>query len=327
MKQDLELIRMSDIQPEQVQWLWYPYIPLGKLTVIQGDPGEGKTTFVLAVIAALTKGEALPEREPLDPVNILYQTAEDGLADTIRPRLDALGADCSRVLVIDESKRELSLSDERIRQAMEETGAKLLVLDPLQAYLGAEVDMHRANEVRPILKRLGAVAEQMGCAVILIRHLNKMQGQKSGHRGMGSVDFQAAARSVLLVGRTKEDPQLHIVVPDKSSLAPEGESIAFALDPELGFQWKGYCAYNAEELLGGSTKQVQTKTMQAEETLRNLLDKPAPAEEILRRITAAGISERTLMTAKKNLGVLSEKRGGQWFWRLPSGQGCKDVIH
>lgn len=327
MKQDLELIRMSDIQPEQVQWLWYPYIPLGKLTVIQGDPGEGKTTFVLAVIAALTKGEALPEREPLDPVNILYQTAEDGLADTIRPRLDALGADCSRVLVIDESKRELSLSDERIRQAMEKTRAKLLVLDPLQAYLGAEVDMHRANEVRPILKRLGSVAEQMGCAVVLIRHLNKMQGQKSGHRGMGSVDFQAAARSVLLVGRTKEDPQLRIVVPDKSSLAPEGESIAFALDPEQGFQWKGYCAYNAEELLGGSTKQVQTKTMQAEETLRNLLDKPAPAEEILRRITAAGISERTLMTAKKNLGVLSEKRGGQWFWRLPSGQGCKDVIH
>ena len=327
MKQDLELIRMSDIQPEEVQWLWYPYIPLGKLTVIQGDPGEGKTTFVLAVIAALTKGEALPEREPLDPVNILYQTAEDGLADTIRPRLDALGADCSRVLVIDESKRELSLSDERIRQAMEETGAKLLVLDPLQAYLGAEVDMHRANEVRPILKRLGSVAEQMGCAVVLIRHLNKMQGQKSGHRGMGSVDFQAAVRSVLLVGRTKEDPQLRIVVPNKSSLAPEGESIAFALDPEQGFQWKGYCAYNAEELLGGSTKQVQTKTMQAEETLRNLLDKPAPAEEILRRITAAGISERTLMTAKKNLGVLSEKRGGQWFWRLPSGQGCKDVIH
>ena len=250
MKQDLELIRMSDIQPEEVQWLWYPYIPLGKLTVIQGDPGEGKTTFVLAVIAALTKGEALPEREPLDLVNILYQTAEDGLADTIRPRLDALGADCSRVLVIDESKRELSLSDERIRQAMEETGAKLLVLDPLQAYLGAEVDMHRANEVRPILKRLGSVAEQMGCAVVLIRHLNKMQGQKSGHRWMGSVDFQAAARSVLLVGRAKEDPQLRIVVPDKSSLAPEGESIAFALDPEQGFQWKGYCAYNAEELLG-----------------------------------------------------------------------------
>ena len=99
-------------------------------------------------------------------------------SDTIRPRLDALGADCSRVLVIDESKRELSLSDERIKQAIEETGAKLIVLDPLQAYLGADVDMHRANEVRPILKRLGAMAEQTGCAVVLIRHLNKMMGHQ-----------------------------------------------------------------------------------------------------------------------------------------------------
>ena len=124
MKQDLELIRMSDIQPEEVQWLWYPYIPLGKLTVIQGDPGEGKTTFVLAVIAALTKGEALPEREPLDPVNILYQTAEDGLADTIRPRLDALGADGSRVLVIDAFKRELSLCNAHARLAMGVPGRK-----------------------------------------------------------------------------------------------------------------------------------------------------------------------------------------------------------
>ena len=159
MKQDLELIRMSDIQPEEVQWLWYPYIPLGKLTVIQGDPGEGKTTFVLAMIAVLTKGEALPEREPLDPVNILYQTAEDGLADTIRPRLDALGADCSRVLVIDESKRELSLSDERIRQAMEKTRAKLLVLDPLQAYLGAEVDTE--NRTARLLFKLAVEVDMM----------------------------------------------------------------------------------------------------------------------------------------------------------------------
>ena len=153
MKKELKLIRMSDVQPEEVNWLWYPYIPFGKLTIIQGDSGEGKTTFVLAVISAMTKGEALPERDSAEPVNVIYQTAEDGLADTIRPRLDALGADCSRVLVIDESKKELSLSDERIKQAIEETDAKLIVLDPLQAYLGADVDMHRANEVRPISAR------------------------------------------------------------------------------------------------------------------------------------------------------------------------------
>ena len=324
MKNDLKLIRMSDVQPEEVHWLWYPYIPFGKLTIIQGDSGEGKTTFVLAVISAMTKGEALPERNAAEPMNVIYQTAEDGLADTIRPRLDALGAECSRVMVIDESKKELSLSDERIKQAIEETGAKLIVLDPLQAYLGADVDMHRANEVRPILKRLGAVAEQTGCAVILIRHLNKMMGQKSGHRGMGSVDFQAAARSVLLVGRTKDDPHLRIVVPDKSSLAPEGDSIAFALDPQLGFQWKGYCDCKADELLDGKS-QVQTKTMAAEDELKKLLTEPMLAEEVQRQITSMDISQRTLMIAKKNLGILSEKKGTQWFWRLPV-QECKDVM-
>ena len=107
MKHDLRLISMEEIQAEEVKWLWYPYLPRGKLTIVQGDPGEGKTTFVLAVIAALTCGEALPETEQaLEPINVIYQTAEDGLADTIKPRLEAAGADCSRVLVIDERSEE-----------------------------------------------------------------------------------------------------------------------------------------------------------------------------------------------------------------------------
>ena len=118
MKHDLKLFSMEEIQAEEVKWLWYPYLPRGKLTIVQGDPGEGKTTFVLAVIAALTCGEALPETEQaLEPINVIYQTAEDGLADTIKPRLEAAGADCSRVLVIDESQQELTLSDERLEQA------------------------------------------------------------------------------------------------------------------------------------------------------------------------------------------------------------------
>ena len=323
MKKELRLIQMSEVTAEEVRWLWYPYIPLGKLTIIQGDPGEGKTTFSLALIAALTKGEALPEREVAMPMNVIYQTAEDGLADTIRPRLDALGADCSRIMVIDESNRELTLCDERIKQAIEKIGAKLIVLDPLQAYLGANVDMHRANEVRPVMKRLAATAEQTGCAIILVRHINKLQGQKSGHRGLGSIDFQAAARSVLVVGRTKDDPTIRVVAQDKSSLAPEGESIAFALDAENGFQWKGYCKCSADDLLGGG-KQVQTKTMQMEDELRRLLTENVAAEEVLKRAEGMGVSERTLMIAKKNLGILSEKQGGQWYWRLPD-QGCKDV--
>lgn len=223
MRNDLKLISMEDVQAKKVQWLWYPYIPLGKLTIVQCDPGEGKTTFVLAVVAALTRGEALPESEQARaPMSVIYQTAEDGLADTIKPRLEASGADCTRVLVIDESKRELTLCDDRLEQAVHRAGARLIVLDPIQAYLGDGVDMHRANEVRPVLKCVAAMAERTGCAVILIGHMNKAQGLKSGYRGLGSIDFRAAARSVLVVGRLKEDPTVRIVAQDKNSLPRKG---------------------------------------------------------------------------------------------------------
>ena len=210
---------MEEIHAETVKWLWYPYLPRGKLTIVQGDPGEGKTTFVLAVIAALTCGEVLPETEQAqEPINVIYQTAEDGLADTIKPRLETAGADCSRVLVIDESQRDLTLSDKRLEQAVHQTGAQLIVLDPIQAYLGNDVDMHRANEVRPILKQVAKMAERTGCGVILIGHMNKTQGLKAGYRGLGSIDFRAAARSVLVVGRLKEDPSIRIAAQDKNSL-------------------------------------------------------------------------------------------------------------
>ena len=226
----LKLISMSEINAEEVQWLWYPYIPLGKLTILQGDPGEGKTSFILAVIAALTRGDPLPECErAAEPMNVIYQTAEDGLADTIKPRLESAGADCTRVLVIDESKRELTLCDARLEEAIRRTAAKLIVLDPLQAYLGSNVDMHRANEVRPVLKRLSLMADRTQCAVILIGHMNKAQGLKSGYRGLGSIDFRASARSVLIVGRLKSGDTLRIVAQDKNSLAPEGAAIALAM--------------------------------------------------------------------------------------------------
>ena len=119
MKQQLKLLAMSDIQAEEVRWLWQPYLPRGKITIIQGDPGDGKTTFVLALTALLTQGLPMPGCGAVaPPMNVIYQTAEDGLADTIRPRLDALGADCSRVLVIDEGERELTLDDQRLAQAI-----------------------------------------------------------------------------------------------------------------------------------------------------------------------------------------------------------------
>lgn len=227
----------------------------GKITIIQGDPGEGKTTLVLQIIAALTTGrpiwDGLPETER---IHVIYQTAEDGLSDTIKPRLVAAGADCARVLVIDDSEKVLTLDDDRLEQALEKTGARLVVLDPIQGYIGSGVDMHRANEIRPLMHRLAKLAEKYSCAVILIGHMNKNSGDKSSYRGLGSIDFQAAARSVLVVGRIKDDPTLRVVCPTKSSLAPEGKAVAFRLDPEQGFQWVGQYDISADELLSGSSR-------------------------------------------------------------------------
>lgn len=320
MKKELKLIQMSQVEVEQIQWVWYPYIPYGKITVVQGDPGEGKTTFVLALIALLTKGEPLPEKENCAaPINVIYQTAEDGLADTIKPRLLSVGADCERVLVIDENEMELTLSDERLEQAIKKTDAKVIVLDPIQAYLGGDVDMHRANEIRPIMKRLALLAERTGCAVILIGHMNKMGGAKSAYRGLGSIDIRAAVRSVLVVGRVRDEPTLRIVAHDKSNLAPEEKSIAFALDPDTGFAWKGYCETTVDELLCGNGS-LLNKTAQAENLLRDLLsDDEMASEEITALAKEMGISNRTLKIAKQNLGVKSIRKDNKWYSTFPRG--------
>ena len=304
---------MSNVPTEEVRWLWYPYVPLGKLTIVQGDPGEGKTTLALAMIASLTRGEPLPDCAALPPMTVIYQTAEDGLADTIKPRLEAMGADCSRVFVIDESRKELSMLDERLEKAIHETGARLVVLDPMQAYLGSDVDMHRANEIRPIMKRVAAMAEQNGCAVILVGHMNKAQGLKAGYRGLGSIDFRAAARSVLLVGRTKDDPSVRVMAQDKNSLAPEGRSMSFSLG-EDGFRWLGCVDATVDDVLCGMAR-AESKTAQMENALRELLEDGdgIPSDELAAYTESLGISERTLKIAKKNLGVASERRGGRWF--------------
>ena len=146
-KTELKMIRMSEVESQEVKWLWYPFIPYGKLTIIQGDPGDGKTTLVLNIAAKLSKGESLDrDMNVREPVNVIYQTAEDGLADTVKPRLELAGADCEKILVIDESDKSLSMADERLEEALAKTGAKVLILDPIQAYLGGGMDINRANE-------------------------------------------------------------------------------------------------------------------------------------------------------------------------------------
>lgn len=311
------IIRMEDVEERKVEWLWYPYIPYGKITIIQGDPGEGKTTMVLQLAAILSNGGKLPGNDKEQPaVSVIYQTAEDGLADTVKPRLLAAGADCSRILVIDESKQGLSMKDERIERALKDTKAKLLILDPIRAYLGADVDMHRANEIRPVMKLLGDIAEKYGCAILLIGHMNKSSGSKSTYRGLGSIDFQATARSVLVVGRVKEDPTLRVMAHDKSSLAPEGSSIAFRLDKDTGFYWEGKVNITVDELLSGGEIKGQ-KIREAKEFLTEMLKEGKAAQnDIEEAAQMQGIKTKTLRNAKKALDISSQKIGNSWYWYL-----------
>lgn len=329
---------MESVKVEQIEWLLYPFIPFGKVTIIQGDPGEGKTTMVLQIIAKLTRGESillnqksqkeaqkdseknlkqevLSQDNPMQPVNVIYQTAEDGLGDTIKPRLLAAGADCSRVLVIDDREQPLTMLDVRLEEAIMQTKARMVVLDPIQGFLGTDVDMHRANEIRPLMKRMAVLAEKYHCAIILIGHMNKNSNGKSSYRGLGSIDFQAAARSVLIVGRLKDEPETRVMCHVKSSLAPEGKSVAFRLDKETGFQWIGEYDISADDLLSGDARGQKSRI--AKEFLLDILaDGGMAQKKIEEEASKQGIKKKTLRNAKQELEIDSVKRGNQWFWIL-----------
>lgn len=203
----LKIVKMSEVELQKVNWLWYPYIPFGKISIIQGDPGEGKTTLALRLAAACSTGQAFPGMEIDQPFNVIYQTAEDGLGDTIKPRLMEAGADQNRVLNIVEDSSSLTLLDERIEAAILQTGAKLMILDPIQGYLGGKIDMNRANEIRSVLKNVAAVGERTGCAIVLVGHLNKAAGASSAYRGLGSIDFRAAGQKRSAGGPHEEGTQ------------------------------------------------------------------------------------------------------------------------
>ena len=300
----VKIIRMSDVELTPVEWLWKPYLPFGKLSVLQGNPGEGKTYFAMHLAAACTNGKLLPNMERMEPFNVIYQTAEDGLGDTVKPRLIEAGADLDRVLVIDDSEVQLTLSDERIEKAIVENNARLVIIDPIQAYLGADVDMNRANEVRPIFMRLGQVAQRTGCAILLIGHLNKAVGMQSLQRGLGSIDIAAAVRSVMFIGKLKHDPTMRILTHEKSSLAPPGVSLAFSLGDEGGFRRVGEYDITADEMLSGIEPQRETKTQQAKDLICTLLagGKQALSEDIDKAALERGIPGRTVRDAKRELG-------------------------
>ena len=294
----------EDIEQTSVEWLWFPYIPFGKLTIIQGNPGEGKTYFAMMLTAACTNRKLFPNMEDIEPFNVIYQTAEDGMGDTIKPRLVEAGADLSRVMVIDDSEEVLTLSDDRIEKAVRQNHVRLVIIDPVQAFIGADVDMNRANEVRPVFRKLGMIAEKTSCAIVLIGHLNKSSGTQSTYRGLGSIDIMAAVRSLIFIGKVKKDPTTRVLIHEKSSLAPPGETMAFKLGDEEGFRWVGAYEISADELLDGKEgKATETKLERGAKLIQELLvDKnEISIRELDDKAKEQGISGRTMRDVRSRM--------------------------
>ena len=316
----------SSVRSKRVDWLWYPYIPYGKITVVQGDPGDGKTTLVLNLAALLSKGLPIPmTNQTLARGKVLYQSAEDGVEDTLKPRLVKAGADCTQIAFIDDSAHPLSLDSPHLENAILETKASMLVLDPLQAYLGESGEMNRVEGIRPMLKKLTAVADRTKCAVVIIGHMNKAAGSKGLYRGLGSIDIAATARSVLLVGRIRSNPAIRVMTHLKSSLAKEGTSIAFEIDGNAGIRWIGEYEITADELLAGITVLDETNKVSSAELLlcRLLGDGAKPCSQVYAASAAENIGKRSVDSAKKNLGVKSLKYPDGWYWSLPGkGDSC-----
>lgn len=308
----------SRVRARRVEWLWYPYIPYGKLTIIQGDPGEGKSTLIINIAALLSEGKPMPDGSIVEsPQTIIYQCAEDSVEDTIKPRLMMAGADCDRIAFIVEDDESLTLTDERIEAAIKDTGAKLLILDPIQAFIPPDSDMLSATKMRSTMRKLAGIAEKYQCAIVLIGHMNKAAAGKNMYRGLGSIDIAAIARSILMVARDEEKPQIRYVFPVKSSLAPEGSAISFRIGNDSKIEWLGKVDINTKQIEEDSGIKLSKSELAKRYMLELLGEGDMPGKEVYAKILELGIKSRTVETAKKELGVITYRKGNAWYWKLP----------
>ena len=311
----------SNVSAKSVDWLWYPYIPFGKLTVIQGDPGEGKSTFVLNLVSRLTNGQLMPDGYKLSGPGIaIYQCAEDGMEDTIKPRLIQAGANCKRVAYIIDGDIALTLEDGRIDSAIQETGANMLIIDPIQAFIPPGTDMLNATKMRAVLRKLAATAEKHHCAVILIGHMNKGSGTKSLYRGLGSIDIAAIARSVLMISRDENRPEIRYMYQIKSSLAPEGAAIAFSFNEYGGLEWQGRYDLNTATLIDSVTVKTSKREKARAKMIYLLEQGDKPAKEIYEGVANIGVGSRTVEAVKKDLQIKTYRFDGCWYWHLPKAE-------
>lgn len=314
-------VRLSDVEPEEVRFLWRPYIPLGKLTILEGDPGIGKSWITAALATALSLGRGLPDVGEFTPRRVLMLSAEDGLADTLVPRLEAMEADRSR---IDAWPEPINLSVPAgvglLDRLIGTSAPGLVVIDPLVAYVGARTDTYRPNEVRGVLSPVAAVAERHSCAILVVLHLNKSTGDRAIYRGQGSIDFLACVRSVLLAGVSSDDDSRRALVHLKCNVAPKGPAQGFTLE-QGAFGWTGESKLGAGDLLASEAGPEDRSALVAAEEflLETLGDGPIETQELKREAKREGHAWRTVERARRRLEIQSRKTGGRgspWVWEL-----------
>ena len=306
----------SEINKKAVEWLWYPYIAYGKITLLQGDPGEGKSSIAVHLSAIITTAGVLPDGTRISkPEHVIYQCSEDGLADTVKPRLEMAKANCDRLIHIIEEQDCLTLEDQRLEETISRTNAKLCIIDPLQAYLGNDMDMMNAVKVRNLLRKLSWIAEKYSCAIVLICHMSKSSVKKSLYRCLGSIDIAAVARSILMVLRDKEDLQLRYLLQIKNNLAEEGKPICFRLG-KFGLRWLGTCDTKLEDILEGKTRKLTKRKKAAEEIFALLSNGDMECIQIFDALAKCGICKRTVKMAKKDVAAVSYRKNNVWYWSL-----------
>lgn len=341
-------VYLSAVEPERLRWLSRGRLAAGKLTILDGDPGLGKSTLLADWAARVSRGQPLPDGDACPPRGVVLLSAEDGVADTIRPRFEAAGGDLDRVLVLQTVPDAVSptgagrlptIPDDlhRLEEAIADADAALLILDPLMAYLGDHTNAHRDQDVRRALAPVAQLAERTGVAVVLVRHLNKAQNTQALYRGGGSIGIIGAARCGLLVAVDPDDPERRILAPTKSNLDRPPAALAFRLVAMPGtdvarVEWIGQTGHTAAALLAAPDDEARSERDEAKAWLHDALATgPVAAKEIRDRARQDDIARRTLDRAKAALGVQATRHGGigsqgHWEWALPvDAEGAKDA--
>lgn len=316
-------VDLSSVEAMEIEWLMPPLIPYGMITIMEGDPGIGKSYLAQHIAAQVSIGGSLPGVEKLRRGRVLYLSAEDDPAYTIRPRIDAMGGDPKRIRI---QADYLSLDEDGLKMLLEEVRRKppsLIIIDPLFAYVPSAQDMYRPNVIRSLLSQLRDIAEYGDTAILIIRHLTKTKREKAIYQGGGSMDVIGAARSAFLVAEHPSDPEQKIVVHVKHNIAPRGTSWVYELVQETPeglpvLKWIGPSILTVEDLMGQGDGDRKSALEQAIDFLRaELKDGPKPVAKVEALGQDQGIAKRTMDRARKEVGAVTKKCKKGWLLSIP----------